>query len=226
MASSDQLRAELISWPRFYGLCRRLVARVDASGFRPDLIVAIGRGGYMPARVLADFFGLMALSSFRIEHYRGTHKQALTRVIDPLTVDLAGRRVLLVDDVSDSGDTFEVAMSHVRERGAPAELRTATMHHKVVSRYVPDFYAAKVTSWRWIIYPWALMEDLTGLVKEMKPRPQEPAEIAEGLRREHGIRVSQQVITDVLATLERLGEAAEPMSPDGVVESPCGPAAS
>ncbi len=134
MAGSDKLRAELISWGRFYGLCRRLVARIDASGFRPDLIVAIARGGYMPARVLADFFGLMALSSFRIEHYRGTQKQALTRVIDPLTVDLTGRRVLLVDDVSDSGDTFGVAMSHVRERGSPAELRTATIHHKVVSR--------------------------------------------------------------------------------------------
>ena len=206
MATSNTLRAELISWGRFYGLCRRLVAGIDAAGFRPDLIVAIARGGYMPGRVLADFFGLMALSSFRIEHYRGTQKQALTRVIDPLTVDLTGRRVLLVDDVSDSGDTFEVAISHVRERGTPAELRTATIHHKVVSRYVPDFYAAKVTSWRWIIYPWALMEDLSGFVKEMDPRPQEPAEIMSGLRRKHGIRVSQQVIMDVLATLERLGD--------------------
>ena len=201
---SEKVRAELISWARFYSLCRQLVARIDTSGFRPDLIVAIARGGYLPARIVADFFGVMELASFRIEHYRGTHKQPQARVVDPLTVDVSDRRVLLVDDVSDSGDTFEVAISHVQQRGRPAELRTATMHHKVVSRYVPDFYAAKVIRWRWIVYPWALMEDLTGFIEAMEPKPSEPAAIEEQLLREHGIRVARQLTLDALATLERL----------------------
>ena len=200
----EKLRAELISWARFYSLCRRLVRRIDASGFRPDLIVALARGGYMPARIVADFFGVMELASFRIEHYRGTHKWPVTRVADRLNVDVNDRRVLLVDDVSDSGDTFQVAIAHVHETGTPAELRTAVMHHKVVSRYVPDFYAARVLKWRWIVYPWALMEDLTGLIEGLEPRPSEPAAIEERLLQEHGIRVSRQVTLDALATVQRL----------------------
>ncbi|MDJ0892488.1 MAG: phosphoribosyltransferase [Gammaproteobacteria bacterium] len=198
-----QLRAELISWARFYSLCRRLVARIDASGFRPEVIVAIARGGYMPARVLADFFGVMDLATFRIEHYRRTQKRPETRVIDPLTVDVTRRRVLLVDDVSDSGDTFEAAIRHINERGTPAELRTAAIHHKIVSRYTPDFFAARVKTWHWLIYPWALLEDLTGFVEAMKPRPEDAPALVDRLQREHGIRVSEAVIRDVLATLGR-----------------------
>ncbi len=165
--------------------------------------MAIARGGYMPARILADFFGVMELATFRIEHYRRTQKRAVTRVTDPLTVDVTGRRVLLVDDVSDSGDTFEAAIHHINERSTPAELRTAAIHHKIVSLYTPDFFAARVKTWRWIIYPWALMEDLTGFVEAMKPRPEGAPAMVDRLQREHGIRVSQAVMRDVLATLER-----------------------
>ncbi len=200
---SDKPRCELISWARFQSLCRQLVLRIDGAGFRPDLIVAIARGGYMPARVLSDFFGIMDLACFRIEHYRGARKQAVTRIKYPLAADVSGRRVLLVDDVSDTGDTFDVATAHVRERGEPAELRTAVMHHKVVSRFVPDFYAAKVTKWRWLVYPWAVMEDLGAFIEGMDPPPSEPSAIAERLQRDHGVCVSTRVILDVLASLER-----------------------
>jgi len=72
---------ELITWEGFYKLSRMLAFLIRQSGFRPDLIVAIGRGGYMPARILSDYLGLMDLASMRILHYRGAHKEPQAKIL-------------------------------------------------------------------------------------------------------------------------------------------------
>jgi len=184
---------ELISWNGACDLCQRLVGKIRKAGYHPDIIVAIGRGGYMPARILSDYLDLMNLTSFKIEHYHGQHKEPAARIRYPLTVDLTGQQVLLVDDVSDSGETFELAMVHLRERGA-AEVRTVVLHHKVVSRFVPDYYAKKIIKWRWLIYPWAIMENLNALIGAMEPRPSSIEVIAQRLQQEHGIRVPHKTL--------------------------------
>ena len=169
---------ELITWHRSYALCHRLAEQIREAGFHPDIIVAIGRGGWVPGRILADFLDLMDLTSFKIEHYHGPHKQKLAIVKYPLSAQISSRQVLLVDDVSDSGDTFEVALEHLSIRGSPATVRTAVIHHKIQSRFTPDIYARKIVKWRCLIYPWALLEDLTTLVGEMKPVPRDAREVA------------------------------------------------
>jgi len=201
-------RCEVISWHRFYALARCLAHRVHDSGYRPQVIVAIGRGGYMPARILSDFLGQMDLTGFKIEHYRGAHKQVAARVRYPLAADVAGRRVLLVDDVSDSGDTFAVALEHLRRRGQPAAVRTAVLHHKTVCPYVPDYYASRIVKWRWLIYPWALAEDLESFIGAMTPRPASPDAIARRLAAEHGIRIARGLLLDVLSMMESTAASA------------------
>jgi hypothetical protein len=193
---------EVVTWGRFYGLCRQLAGKVRASGFRPEVIVAIGRGGWMPGRVLSDLLGLMDLTEFKVEHYRGAQREREARVRYPLAADLRGRRVLLVDDVSDTGDTYRVALEHLNAVSPPGEVRTAALHHKVVSTYEPDLYARRVVRWRWIIYPWAVVEDVAGLLSAMTPRPTTPEAMAERLLAEHGLRVSPATLTDVLALLD------------------------
>ena len=207
---SDRIPCELITWSQVYQLCRKLASGIKAAGYRPDLIIAIARGGYVPARILADLLDLMNVSSIRIEHYRGAHKEPLAVVKDPLCIDVSKQRILLVDDVSDSGDTFQVAIQHIQEQGAFAELKSATLHHKVVSRYRPDFFAKKISTWRWITYPWAIIEDLSVFVASMQPRPDTPEGIAAGLQQNHGILVPRHIIEDVLATLDdRIWSAGE-----------------
>jgi hypoxanthine phosphoribosyltransferase len=190
---------ELVSWEHFYRLAQQLARTIHTAWFRPDIIVAIGRGGYMPARVLSDYLNVFDLASIKIEHYRGTHRQQIARVRYPLTADITGRQVLLVDDVSDSGDTFELAMRHLSEHGEPAELRTAVLHHKRVSDFIPDYYADEVIEWRWIIYPWAMIEDLTGFLQAMEPRPVSADAFADYLFEQHGIKVARGMLEDVLA---------------------------
>lgn len=198
MAALPQ-RCEIVSWPAFYTLARKLARKVVESGYRPDMIVAIGRGGYVPGRVLSDLLGLMDLTSFKIEHYRHAEKQKVARVRYPLASDVTGRRILLVDDVADTGDTFVAALEHLRSRGEPAEIRSAVLHYKTVSPYTPDFYAMKVRAWRWIVYPWAVTEDVGTYLRAMQPLPADPGEVARRLLAEHGIRIPRAVLRDLLA---------------------------
>lgn len=198
---SPPIPYELISWNRFHAQARKLAGQVRASGFRPDTIVAIGRGGYMPARVLSDFLDLLDLNTFKVEHYQSNlvNRQATVRY--PLTGSLKGRKVLLVDDVSDSGDTFIAAIRHVNEQGGPAEVRTAVLHHKIVSSYTPDYFVQRIVKWRWIIYPWAVAEDLSSLIRGFAQPPWDEDLILDRLAVEHGIRIGKPLLRDVLAMM-------------------------
>jgi len=190
---SVEKRCEYISWNRFYRLTGELYRGIAASGFQPDIIVGIARGGYMPARVLADFFDLMNLAAIKVEHYHGPRKSSQAVVRHPLTADITGRHVLVVDDVSDSGDSFNVALAHLRASGNPTELRTAVLHHKLTSRYVPDFFAARIVKWRWIIYPWAVTEDVRALLASVTPEPRTIGQAADILRDRHGLKIPENV---------------------------------
>lgn len=181
-------------------LARDLALAIRQAPYRPELIVAIGRGGYLPARILSDHLDVFDLAAIKIEHYHGARRERRARIRYPLTADITGKRVLLVDDVSDSGDTFDVAIRHLREHGEPAELRTAVLHHKLVASLTPDFRAEEVREWRWIIYPWAIMEDLRGFLQAMAPPPATVEEFARQLHERHGLVVDAQTLRDVLAT--------------------------
>jgi hypoxanthine phosphoribosyltransferase len=197
----EQMHCELVSWDQFYSLVRKLAFTIRAAGYRPDVIVAIGRGGYVPARVLCDYFDVMDLASIKLEHYHATERQASVQVKYPLAADLTGRRVLVVDDVSDTGETFEAAIEHIYGHARPADVRTAVLHHKQVSRFEPYYFAEKVTRWRWIIYPWAVVEDVSALVNKLDLAQRHPDAVAEQLEQAYGIRLSREVLGDVLALM-------------------------
>lgn len=195
------MQCELVSWQAFYNLGRRLAGLIRESGFKPDLIVAIARGGYLPARIISDHLGVMNLADFRIEHYQGTRKSSRADIRYPLPERIKAERVLLVDDVADSGDTFEVAFEHVNQKIEPTELKTAVLHYKTASSCRPDYFADKVEKWRWIIYPWAVMEDLTGFIEKIEPAPAGEQEVVDRLRADYGLEISRETAGDVLASL-------------------------
>jgi hypoxanthine phosphoribosyltransferase len=109
------------------------------------------------------------------------------------------QRILLVDDVSDSGDTFAIALEHIRSQGVPAQIQTAVIHHKTVSAFVPDYFAEAVTTWRWIIYPWAVTEDLAVLIQAMQLESTDTGLLREKLLMNHSINASVEQIEDALA---------------------------
>lgn len=199
MDKPGQFSCELISWATVTSLSQRLATLVRNSGFRPDIVIAIARGGYVPARLLCDYLHLTDLSSFRIVHYTaGAEKKKKAKLVDPLCRDLDGKKVLLIDDISDTGDTLTLARKHLKEHNA-GPVRIAVLQHKKTSTIVPDFYAHLIVKWRWIIYPWAVTEDLTGLIKNLPLCSTDAQQIAEQLKEEYGLNIRQSLLEKVLS---------------------------
>ncbi|KPK37285.1 MAG: phosphoribosyltransferase [Gammaproteobacteria bacterium SG8_47] len=189
-------RCTLVSWSTVYSLSRQLARTIKASGFRPELVIAVGRGGYAPARIVCDFLHVTDLTSIRVEHYTATEKQSEVIIRYPLRADIRGRRVLIVDDVNDSGDTLQ-ALADYLATFQPGSLRTGVLHEKSTTTFAVDFVARRTRAWRWIIYPWAVIEDLGAFVAQMSPRPTNLSDARQRLHELYGIRVSQQTMVDV-----------------------------
>lgn len=195
--AAHPLPCELISWEAVYRLARRLALRIREAGLQPEVVVAIARGGVVPARILCDFLSVYELLTLRVAHYtKGAQKKPEACIVTPLAGDIGGRRVLLVDDVSDTGDTLRIAVEQLR-RAAPAALKTVVLHHKRTATYTPDLFADEVSSWRWLIYPWAVIEDLSGFIEQMPARPVTPEAIVQRLQTDYGIEVAADTLEDL-----------------------------
>lgn len=145
-------------------MCYKLARKIMRSKYDFDVIVAIGRGGWIPARYLADYLGnVIALAHIKIEHYIGIAKTTKARVTEEVSTSVKGKRILLVDDVPDTGDSIAIAKRHLLKRGAK-EVQVACLHYKPWSIFKPDYYI-KLTRC-WIIYPWMRKENLDELKKK------------------------------------------------------------
>ena len=198
-----QFQCELISWTEVYRLSALLARQVKDAGFRPDVIIAIARGGYVPARLICDFLDIYNLTSVRISHYTaGSSKEETARLSSPLCMEIKGLKVLLVDDITDTGDTVEVALQHIREFG-PDEVKVAVLQHKKQSMLRPDFYAKKLIKWRWIIYPWAVIEDIGGFLRAMPELPATVEAANRMLKADHGVTVPLRTLSLVFEMIEK-----------------------
>lgn len=138
-----------LSWELFGELCRALAVRV-AQEFQPELVIGIATAGVVPAATVATMLqcDFEAMKVTRREHGRVAH--AYPRVLSPTPVSARGRRVLIVDEITTSGDTLRLALAAVREVG-PAAVRTATSFVRP-GGYRPDFHALETGSL--IVFPW------------------------------------------------------------------------
>lgn len=125
---------------------------IRAARFRPDCIVAILKGGIVPARLLSDFFGSIEIYPIRVKAYAGTRILARIR-LESFRYPIGGKNVLLADDIHDSGQTLQKVMRHLRRR-RPRALRTATLFYKHNALHPPDFYARTVAPDVWVVFPW------------------------------------------------------------------------
>lgn len=200
-SSGPSLKVELVGNATVSRLSRKLAHKIQDSGFSPDIIICIARGGYIPARLICDALDIYNLTSIGIRHYAGSDKSESAQLIDPLSIDIQGMNVLLVDDINDTGDTLQLALDYLKGL-KPKKIKVAVLHHKVISSLIPDYYAQKIIHWRWITYPWAIVEDTLVFVKKIQPPPSTIERAIELIAQDYGIKVSKKVMQDVFRLLQ------------------------
>lgn len=199
---SKQFQCELVSWSEVYRLSFLLAEQVRQAGYQPDIVIAIARGGYVPARLVCDFLDIYNLTGVRISHYTaGSSKEETARLSSPLCMGISDLKVLVIDDITDTGDTLDVALHHINTF-KPAEIKVGVLQHKQQSFLKPDFFAKSLRKWRWIIYPWAVVEDIGGFLRAMPRLPATVNEARDILKSDHGLTVPTQTLTLILNILE------------------------
>ena len=144
------------SWEEAETANASLTEKIKSSGFNPDILIAISRGGLIPSRLLSDSLNVPVLYTIRISFYSSVGvRMEKPQVTQPLSVDIKGKKILIVDDISDSGRSLELAEQYITPLN-PAEIRTATIHFKPGSIFKPDFFVSTTESW--VIYPWERAE--------------------------------------------------------------------
>lgn len=199
-----EFRCKLVEWNEIEKWCKIIVKKVKADRYVPDVIIGLARGGLVPARLLSDYMHIKDLYAVKTEHWGITATpDREARLAQPLQVDISGKKVLVVDDITDTGKSLKLALKHIAEY-EPSEIRSATLLHITHSSYVPNYYAEHVPAeeWTWFIFPWNFYEDLRNLVlKIMSDEPIQIEKIFAEIKRRYSIEVPKDKIEEVLEEL-------------------------
>ncbi len=159
------MKLSSLSWDEVAGLCESLASSITSSGFAPDVLVGVSRGGLVPVRLLSDLLGVSDIYTVRVSFYKNVGKTAdFPRLVQPLPGRLDGKKALIVDDVSDTGRSLLVARDHVKRMGAE-DVKAATLHFKPHSTFCPDFFIGRTGDW--LVYPWERHESARDLGKHV-----------------------------------------------------------
>lgn len=153
-----------VSWDQLHDASFRLAQDIRASKKDHDLIVAIARGGMTVAHMLSDFL-LLPVATFTISSYRDMQQNKLSEISYHVGGTLEGKRILLVDDISDTGKTFLRAADYLKELKA-GPVTTAAPYVKPQTKYLPEFYVEQTD--KWIILPYEVRETVEAIAKKMR----------------------------------------------------------
>ncbi|MGF1597648.1 MAG: phosphoribosyltransferase [Acidimicrobiales bacterium] len=154
MSEADATERETLDWATYGVAARELSQTVADSGFRPDIILAIARGGLFCAGSLGYALSVKNLYVMNLEFYTGVDERLDVPVMLPPyldKVDLADARILVVDDVADTGHTLKVVHEFCQD--VVAESMTAVLYEKSHSLVKCDFVWKRTDAW--INFPWS-----------------------------------------------------------------------
>jgi hypoxanthine phosphoribosyltransferase len=137
-----------IEWPFFGELSRGLALKV-AREYDPEVVIGIATAGVIPGAVIAAIMGKEFHSLVVSRKFGSTLARETPAIFGSAPKEVRGRRVLIVDETCDSGDTVRLAISAVTDAGA-SEIKTAVAFQ--TGAYTPDFHAIATEST--IILPW------------------------------------------------------------------------
>ena len=151
------------SWEDLDAICVELAQKITESGQQFDRIVALAKGGWPFAKSLVDLLAIPEVASIGVRFYSGINQRLpQPEIYQDLPVAVQGERVLLFDDVADTGESLLFTKEHLLSQGV-ASVTTATLYYKPQSKIVPDYFGEETSAW--IVYPFDKREGM-GLLQE------------------------------------------------------------
>jgi len=153
-----------VSYDEYHGLIEKLALKIYQSGWEFDTILCLARGGLRPGDILSRIFdrplAIMSTSSYRAEAGTVQGHLDIARYITTPQGEIAGR-VLLVDDLADSGQTLSAVLERLKTNYQPiTELRSAVIWTKGLSKFTPDYSVEFLPTNPWIHQPFEVYDSL------------------------------------------------------------------
>ena len=177
-------RCELVSWEMVERWSDRLEELIRGADRIPGVLVGLTRGGWVPSRMLADRLGVKKLYALRAQHWGITATpDGKAELTESLHAPLQGEKVLVVDDITDTGESLALAEEHVSSL-RPGRLESATFLHLTHSKLRPTYVGEEVPRerWAWFVFPWNYWEDLRVLSRQAAGSPADVSAVRETLR--------------------------------------------
>ena len=139
-----------LSWGQYGELVTRLADEVETSGERFDLVIGIARGGIPVAMAVADRIG-SKVDFINVKSYTDVGERTKPKILTTIIERISGKRVLVVDDLVDGGETMETVTKYLGQE-KPQVMKTAVLFTKPWSAFVPDFALQTVDTW--VVFPY------------------------------------------------------------------------
>lgn len=159
----SEVQHDYVSWEQYVDLCEKLVAKVGQSGWQFDSLLCLARGGMRPGDIFSRVYGkplaVMTTSSYR--EAAGTVQGSLDIAKHITGVSSLRGKLLLVDDLCDSGKTIKKVVEHIRATFPDVtEIRVAVLWVKACSVFHPDYYVVEYEGSPWIHQPFEQYDDI------------------------------------------------------------------
>ena len=207
--TSDCFECIVMDWYIFYNLAKKVAEKINIDNYKPDIVIGLARGGWVLARVLCDFVGVKDLISLKVEHWGVTATpDGTAKLKHPINVDLSEKKILVVDDITDTGDSMKVAVHYIKSL-KPSEIKTASLQHIKTSKFKADYVGEEI-DWVWVIFPWNFIEDMCTIVPKVCSRlkigPNDNVDVKKiknELEQFYKIDINENTLMEILSEIKR-----------------------
>ena len=144
-------------YAEIHHFCEDLAIKLKGKKF--DSVVGVSRGGLIPATIMAEHMNVRELRTVGVRSYQlngiGMGKRDTEVLYQSCSPYLYGD-VLLIDDIADTGETFNFLLDHFKRNKNINKITTCSVFVRRSSNYVPDYYAKDIVGNEWIVFPWEL----------------------------------------------------------------------
>ncbi len=164
-----------LGWQDVERACREIAEEIRSRKLDGHMLVGISRGGLVPLRLISDYTASRRVSTLGVRFYEDLGRTAEEpEVFFPVQGDVSGRGVILVDDISDTGQSLIAAKKHLFDKGA-SEIVVATVCKKPHTKFDPDICTFETP--RWVIFPWEVREAIKHITDSAEGRDEAEAEL-------------------------------------------------